>query len=89
MSQCLKISNKPTCSAGEEHSAVPSSAGRAAQTDPLLHHLHDLGAQAAQVPAATLRQTQRDLRGHGHWREQGTFCRARHNMKGLSSSILC
>lgn len=58
-------------SAGEEHRVVPSCFGGAAQTNPLLNHLHDLSAQAPKVLAPTLRQAQRDLRGHGSRREQG------------------
>lgn len=57
--------------AGEEHSAIPACIGRAAQTNPLLNHLHDLSTQASQIPAPTLWQAQRDLRGYGSWREQG------------------
>lgn len=58
-------------STGDRHVSVPACSRGAAQADPLLHHLHDLCAQAPEVPAATLRQAQRDLRGHGAWREQG------------------
>jgi len=46
---------------GEGRRAAPPGAGGAAPTDPLLDHLHDLGAQAPQISAPALRQAQRDL----------------------------
>lgn len=63
--------------AGGEHRIVPSCIGGAAQTNTLLNHLHDLSTQAPQISAPTLWQAQRDLWGHGSWREQGKallFC---------------
>ncbi len=59
------------CFSGEGHVSVPSCSGRTASSDSLLHDLHDIGAQTAQVPATALRQTQGDLPEHGARREQG------------------
>ena len=47
--------------AGEEHRAAPPCSGGAAQTDPLLYHLHDLRTQTPQIPAPALRQAERGL----------------------------
>lgn len=72
------------CFSGEGHVSVPSGSGGTAASDPLLHDLHDLGAQTAQVPAAALRQTQGDLPEHVSGREQGV-CHAAGSEQCLSA----
>ena len=66
LSLCQEVNNhhkvkEHVSFAGEGHSTVSPRIRRAAQTNPLLNHLHDLRTQAPEIPAPTLWQTQRNL----------------------------
>ena len=46
---------------GAGHLPLPSCSGGAAETDPVLHNVHDLGAQTSEVPTPALWQVEGDL----------------------------
>ena len=62
---------------------TPRGAGGAPQTDTLLYHLHDLCAQAPEVPAPALCQAQGYLRGDGRWGKQGRISRTHRSIQSI------